>query len=59
MVTLDIINEKAINLLEDMEQLQLIKLHKEAAAGKIINWADKFKGQMTKQPLSEVDDQPN
>jgi hypothetical protein len=57
-VTVDIINEKAIKLLEDMELLQLIRVHtetKEYSNNK--NWIAKYKGAMTKQPLPEVDAQ--
>lgn len=57
-VTVDIINEKAMKLLEDMELLQLIRVHteiKEHSNNK--NWITKYKGAMTKQPLPEVDAQ--
>ncbi|MCF0060964.1 hypothetical protein MUK70_17140 [Dyadobacter chenwenxiniae] len=58
-VTVDIINEKAINLLMDMERLELISLRK--------NWDDssaanngnvgKYKGGMQKQSIELVDKQ--
>jgi len=57
-VTVDIINEKAMKLLEDMELLQLIRVHteiKEYPNNK--NWIAKYSGAMTKQPLPEVDAQ--
>lgn len=57
-VTVDIINEKAMKLLEDMELLQLIRVHtdtKENSNNK--NWIAKYKGAMKKQPLPEVDAQ--
>lgn len=47
-----------MKLLEDMELLQLIRVHtetKEYSNNK--NWIAKYKGAMTKQPLPEVDAQ--
>ncbi len=55
-VTIDIMNEKAMKLLQDLEQLQLIRLRKEEntpLTKKNIN----YKGAMKKQNLEEVDDQ--
>lgn len=59
-VTIDIINPKALSILEDLESLQLIrlrrdKLHDEAQP---IDWY-KYKGAMSKQPIKEVDKQLN
>ncbi|MCF2488360.1 hypothetical protein [Dyadobacter sp. CY347] len=57
-ITVDIINEKALNLLMDMERLELISLRRE--------WDDsqtnkvqfaKYKGGMSKQPIQLVDEQ--
>ncbi len=58
-VTIDIINDKALKLLEDLELLQLIRLHKDEANPKVIINVDKYKGSMTKQPLTDVDNQLN
>lgn len=55
-VTIDIINEKAIKLLEDLEVLQLIRLHKENVPT-ITLWKEHYKGAMTKQPLADIDSQ--
>lgn len=59
-ITIDILNNKAIRLLQDLELLQLIRMRKEkkqpAAA---INWGAKYKGAMTKQPLTDIDNQLN
>jgi uncharacterized protein YwgA len=55
-VTVDIINEKAMKLLEDMELLQLIRVHTGTKENSK-NWIAKYKGAMTKQPLPEVDAQ--
>jgi hypothetical protein len=60
-VTIDIINKRAIRLLKDLELLQLIHVHKEEkqAPATAFNWAAKYKGAMTKQSLTEVDEQLN
>jgi hypothetical protein len=57
-LTIDIINEKAIKLIRDLELLKLIRIRKEKGKQKgTINWAAKYKGAMQKQPINEVDDQ--
>jgi hypothetical protein len=59
-ITIDIINNKAIRLLEDLELLQLIRVRKEKTPPAAeINFADKYKGAMTKQPLIDIDSQLN
>lgn len=59
-LTIDIINEKAIKLIQDMELLKLIRIRKEENQQEgAINWSVKYKGAMQKQPLNEVDDQLN
>jgi hypothetical protein len=55
-ITIDIINDKAMNLLKDMELLKLIRL-REVQKLNQSNWASKYKGAITKQVLSDVDDQ--
>lgn len=57
-LTIEVIEEKAMQILEGMESLQLIRLHKNlpndlAAAARVA----KLKGAMTKQPIEEVDKQ--
>lgn len=52
-IKIDIINDKALNLLKELELLKLIRLHKENDEDKADN-AAKYKGAMTKQPLEEV-----
>lgn len=54
-LTIDIINSKAIKLLEDLELLHLIRVHKDATPDGTSEWASKFKGAMTKQTLDDVD----
>jgi hypothetical protein len=58
-VTIDIINEKALKLLQDLELLQLIRMRKEKAQPASVNWAERYKGAMTKQSLSDIDNQLN
>ncbi len=54
-IIVDVINEEAIKLLEDLESLKLIRVRKEKDKP-AIDWV-KYKGAMTKQPLKEVDEQ--
>ena len=59
-IIIDIINDKAVKLLQDMELLQLIHLRKgKESSSTLINWAVKHKGTMKKQPLFEIDNQLN
>ena len=59
-ITIDIINNKAIRLLQDLEMLQLISMRKEKTqTTAATNWAAKYKGAMTKQPLTDIDNQLN
>lgn len=58
-VTIDIINEKALNLLRDLELLKLIRLRKVKPEQKTkIDWLN-YKGAMTRQPLDSIDQQLN
>lgn len=56
-VTIDIINDKALKLLQDLELLQLIRMRKEKAPLTATNWAARYKGAMSKQPTSDIDNQ--
>ena len=59
-ITIDIINNKAVRLLHDLELLQLIRVRSEKQnLVDSIDWAAKYKGAMTKQPISDIDDQLN
>ncbi|TAN15343.1 MAG: hypothetical protein EPN37_09685 [Chitinophagaceae bacterium] len=59
-VVIDIINNKAIKLLQDLELLQLIRVRKEKQSqADSVDWEGKYKGAMTKQPLTEIDNQLN
>jgi hypothetical protein len=58
-VTIDIINDKAMKLLQDLELLQLIRLRKEKSQLDPLynNTAKQYKGAMSKQPINEIDAQ--
>ncbi len=59
-LTIDIINNKALRLLHDLELLQLIRVRKEEPnSAPVTDWAANFKGAMTKQPIEEIDNQLN
>jgi len=59
-ITIDIINEKVLQLLKELEQMRFIRLRKEKTAQEnSIDWAAKYKGAMSKQSLTDVDKQLN
>lgn len=58
-VTVDIINEKALNLLQELEVLKLIRLRKENAQPNSVSDWSKYKGAMSQQPLHDIDQQLN
>lgn len=59
-LTIDIINEKAIKLLHDLESLQLIRVRRENPLKETqTKWEAKYKGAMQKQSLIEIDNQLN
>jgi len=58
-LTIDVLNDKALNLLKDLELLKIIRVRKD---NKVVNsnsenLITKYKGAMTAQPLSEIDKQ--
>ncbi|WP_340103337.1 hypothetical protein [Rhodohalobacter sp. 8-1] len=57
-IKIDIINDKAMNLLRDLEKLKLIRLREDKKERNVTSrdWS-KYKGAMTKQPLNEIDQQ--
>ena len=59
-VTIDIINEKVLSLLKELELLKLIRVRQENMTEEISpnNWL-KLKGAMSKQPLNDIDQQLN
>lgn len=59
-LTIDIINNKAMRLLQDLELLQLIRVRREKNTdAPAIDWVAKYKGAMAKQPLTDIDNQLN
>ncbi len=60
-ITLDILDDKAINLLKDLEAMDIIKLHDEEDGNSavLINSFTKYKGIMSKQSIEEIDKQLN
>ena len=56
-VTIDILNQKAIKLLKELENLHLIRLRKEQQSDPTIFPIAKYKGKMRKQSLTEIDEQ--
>jgi hypothetical protein len=60
-ITVDILDDKAVNLLKDLEALKVIRLHP-IVGNKIsdpISAIKSYKGLMAKQPIDEVDKQLN
>ncbi len=59
-VTLDLIDENAMNLLKDLETLNVIRLHDtDESSVPPINSFTKYKGLMSKQSIEEIDKQLN
>lgn len=56
-VTIDILNDKAMKLLQDLEGLQLIRLHREKIQPERDSLVSRYKGAMTKQPLPDIANQ--
>ena len=57
-ITIDIINEKAIYLLKDLELLKMIRLRRDKNSIDNTDW-QKYKGSMCKQSIDDIDDQIN
>ena len=59
-ITIDILNDKAVKLLRDLELLQLIRVRSEKKLANVSGkTTHKYKGAMKKQPLIEVENQLN
>jgi len=58
-LTIDVLNDKALNLLKDLELLKIIRVRKDKKAvnSGSENLIAKYKGAMTRQPLREIDKQ--
>ena len=57
-ITIDIINDKVMKLLQDLELLQLIRVRKEKPTSES-DWAERYKGAMSKQPMADIENQLN
>ncbi len=55
-ITIDLLNEKVLHLLKDLEQLKLIRLRKEkkTSVSIKIDFVSKYKGAMHKQPIKNI-----
>jgi hypothetical protein len=59
-VTVDILQDEALNLLKDLEALNVIRLHSTHKTGdKSQKLSEKYKGTMSRQTREEVDQQLN
>lgn len=58
-ITIEIINDKAMKLLEDLELLELIRMRDDKTQQVTANWEQRYKGAMSKQSLAEIDNQLN
>jgi len=57
-VTIDILDEKALRLLKDLEFLKLIKVRIDQTTETLLpTWNTKYKGAMSKQSISEIESQ--
>jgi len=56
-VTLDILNDKAMNLLKDLELLKLVRVRRQTSTDKELkkDLIAKYKGAMTPQNKDEID----
>jgi hypothetical protein len=58
-ITIDVMNDKVIKLLQDLELLKLIRMREEKAQPDASAAFLKYNGAMTKQPLEDIDNQLN
>lgn len=60
-ITVDILDDKAFDLLKDLESLKAIRIQNKKEDGKIAsaNLSAKYSGAMTKQSLEEINKQLN
>jgi|688.fasta_scaffold994510_2 rRNA processing protein Krr1/Pno1 len=59
-ITIDLLNNKALKLLQDLELLDIIRLHKtdeNQTKSNIERWDIRFKGAMSKQSINTIDDE--
>ncbi|MBX2894318.1 MAG: hypothetical protein KF763_02680 [Cyclobacteriaceae bacterium] len=55
-LTIDILDDKALSLLQELELKNLIKMRSGRTKTEV-NWLKKYKGGMTRQSISEIDTQ--
>jgi hypothetical protein len=55
----EILDTNALHLLRDLERLNLIRLRPELTEPHNLYWTYRYKGAMTRQPISEIDAQLN
>lgn len=58
-VTIDIINSKALKLLQDLELLKLIRVHDEKNNKSESIGVERYKGAMSKQDINDINNQLN
>ena len=58
-IEIDILNEKALKLLQELEHLKLIRVRRQKNLKDNSVGISKYKGAMQKQPLNDVDNQLN
>jgi 5'-3' exonuclease len=60
-ITIDILDDKALNLIKDLELLKIIRVRKDKKVVKSTseNLIAKYKGAMVTQPVADVDKQLN
>jgi len=56
-ITIDIINNKALKLIKDLELLQLIRVRRQKSPQTVEKFAAKYKGSMSKQSVSDIENQ--
>ena len=58
-LTIDVLNNDALNLLKDLELLKIIRVRIDKGVVEVTakNLIAKYKGAMTRQPLTEIDNQ--
>jgi hypothetical protein len=54
-LTIEVIDQNAVILLEGMGHLKLIRVFRDVP--KKVNWAKKYKGAMSRQPVEEIERQ--
>lgn len=56
-LTIQILDQKAVGLIEEMENQHLVKINKITTRGPGIDWVKKYKGKLTVKSLEKTDQQ--